>query len=191
MKHNNELKLSRKELILTSRISWISFSQYKYSLKKYLQQHGVTLIELLIVISVVAILSVSGIHSWQNYQQELKLEVSSQQMLAFLTHLQSEANQYNREISLWVRRYPNWCIGRKGLAEECNTRVTGIFTPPYADILLSDFNNIKFYGLRNTAMPGHLTLVNSSGRIRVALSGRGRLRLCSENQRLMSIPRCQ
>ncbi len=150
------------------------------------------LIELLVVVLLAGILAFFSISSWYSYQQAIKLETTAQQLLAFLTRLQAEANWYNKEISLWVRRHP-WCLGRSELAQQCEIQSTGIFIPPYAGIVLSEFNfkEMTFYGLRNTATPGHIQLTNASGKIRAVLTGQGRLRLCSEHRQHRGIPACQ
>ncbi|MDU7768282.1 MAG: prepilin peptidase-dependent protein, partial [Serratia marcescens] len=49
---------------------------------------------------------------------------------------------------------------------------------------------IGFYGLRNTAQAGHILLSNDAGSLRLVLSARGRLRLCSEGQRVRGIALC-
>ncbi|MEX0631298.1 hypothetical protein M8494_00635 [Serratia ureilytica] len=46
------------------------------------------------------------------------------------------------------------------------------------------------YGLRNTAQAGHILLSNDAGSLRLVLSARGRLRLCSEGQRVRGIALC-
>jgi len=58
---------------------------------------------------------------------------------------------------------------------------------------LLDFTDksMGFYGLRNAALAGHLTLKNTAGSLRVVLSARGRLRICSENQPVLGIGVCQ
>ncbi|WP_196905927.1 hypothetical protein [Candidatus Symbiopectobacterium sp. 'North America'] len=49
---------------------------------------------------------------------------------------------------------------------------------------------VIFYGLRNTAQAGHLVLDNGAGRLRIVISIWGKIRLCSDTQPVLGIPRC-
>jgi prepilin peptidase dependent protein A len=67
-----------------------------------------------------------------------------------------------------------------------------VFYPTVPDIsvgLISE-KTIGFYGLRNTAQAGHLTLSNAAGTARVILSARGRIRLCSEGKAIAGMAVC-
>ncbi|ELI8305817.1 prepilin peptidase-dependent protein, partial [Yersinia enterocolitica] len=69
----------------------------------------------------------------------------------------------------------------------------GIFTPPYPDVSITISLNkeIGFYGIRNTAQAGNIMLSNPAGHIRLIISSRGRIRLCSEGQSIAGIHLCQ
>ena len=63
---------------------------------------------------------------------------------------------------------------------------------PYTNVYLSvsTTGELSLGGVRHTAGAAHLVLSNSAGRLRVVLSGRGRVRLCSEQGRWAGIPPC-
>lgn len=157
------------------------------------QQQGLTLIELLIVVVLAGMLTSWGISQWRHYQQALRLEQTAQQLLAFLTRLQADANWHNRNALLWFRPGKAWCVGSGPLAGSCTAAAGRVFIPEYPDVELQGFTQkeMGFYGVRNNAQAGHILLGNQVGRIRLVLSGKGRLRLCSEETAIRSLPLCQ
>lgn len=156
-------------------------------------QQGLTLIELLVVIMLVGVLTSWGINQWQHYQQALRLEQTAQQLLTFLVRLQADANWHNRNALLWFRTGKTWCIGSGIPAISCVPSDDGVFMPDYSDVELREVTQkeMGFYGVRNNAQAGHILLVNRVGQIRLVLSAKGRLRLCSEGISVRSIPLCQ
>jgi prepilin peptidase dependent protein A len=162
------------------------------SRSKHYHQHGFTLIELLVVIMLAGILTSWGVSQWHHYQQALRLEQTAQQLLAFLTRLQADANRYNRNALLWFRSSDPWCIGSGGVANSCVMGDDGVFVPEYPDVALRDVTQkeVGFYGVRNNAQAGHILLGNGAGQIRLVLSAKGRLRLCSEGLTVRSIASC-
>ncbi|WP_431225704.1 prepilin peptidase-dependent protein [Serratia sp. L9] len=157
------------------------------------RQQGLTLIELLVVMVLVAMLTSWGISQWQHYQQTLRLEQTAQQLLAFLTRLQADANWRNRNALLWFRPGEPWCVGSGTPVAACNEQADWVFTPELAGVELQDFTqkDMGFYGVRNNAQAGHILLSNPAGRIRLVLSAKGRLRLCSEETVIRSVALCQ
>ncbi|MFU2316092.1 prepilin-type N-terminal cleavage/methylation domain-containing protein [Rahnella sp. PCH160] len=153
-------------------------------------EQGMSLIEMMVVVVIVAMCALWGMHSWHGYRQALKLEQHAQRLRLFLYGVQTEANNYNRSAVLWAM---SGCVGTGMRPADCNAAGGKVFTVNDPDIELLDFsdNVTGFYGLRNSAMPGHLTLKNTAGSLRLILSARGRLRLCSENKPLLGIASCQ
>ncbi|ATA20829.1 prepilin peptidase dependent protein A [Gibbsiella quercinecans] len=156
------------------------------------QQRGFTLLELLAVMALVAILTGWGIGQWRRQQQVLRLEHTAQQLLAFLTRLQADANWRNRTALLWFRQGDPWCIGSGGSEQQCRPGNAWLFVPVHPDVALKDVTQkeMGFYGLRNNAQAGHITLGNGAGNVRVVLSAKGRLRLCSEGVAIGGITSC-
>ncbi len=157
------------------------------------RQQGLTLIELLVVMVLATMLTTWGISQWRHYQQALRLEQTAQQLLAFLTRLQADANWHNRNALLWFRPGNPWCVGSGAPAASCAAQTEWVFTPDLPDVELRDFTQreMGFYGIRNNAQAGHILLGNQAGRIRLVLSAKGRLRLCSEETVIRSIALCQ
>lgn len=165
-------------------------NRYKNNLE---HQQGLTLIELLIVMVLAGMLTSWGVSQWHHYQQALRLEQTAQQLLALLTRLQADANWHNRNALLWFRPGKIWCIGSGPQVASCTAAAERAFTPEHLDVELQGFTQkeMGFYGVRNNAQAGHILLGNQAGRIRLVLSAKGRLRLCSEEVAIRSLPLCQ
>ncbi|KFK92387.1 MULTISPECIES: prepilin peptidase-dependent protein [unclassified Serratia (in: enterobacteria)] len=156
-------------------------------------QQGLSLIELLVVMLLAGTLTSWCISQWHLYQQALRLEQTAQQLLAFLTRLQADANWRNRNALLWFKPGDPWCVGSGTAATNCTSAVGWVFTPIHPGVQLQDFTQkeMGFYGLRNNAQAGHILLSNGAGRMRLVLSAKGRLRLCSEETVIRGIALCQ
>ncbi|MTD37142.1 prepilin peptidase-dependent protein [Erwinia sp. CPCC 100877] len=139
---------------------------------------GYTLPELLVVIAFILLLSGTATHSWHRWQQHQHLWHSARLLRAWLQLVRDDAAAFNRERRLKVLRDgENWC-----LVSDPKTSCGGgrfSFSAPWQDIRLTSMTGeAGFFGLRNTAWPGHLTLENSAGRWQVVVSVWGRIRLC-------------
>lgn len=156
------------------------------------RQHGLTLIELLLVIVLAGMLTSWGVNQWHHYQQLVRLEQTALQLQAFLMRLQADANWHNRNALLWLQPGEHWCVGSGTPMSSCHAQINGVFTPEHSGVVLQEFTQkeMGFYGVRNNAQAGHLVLGNPVGRIRLVLSARGRIRLCSEEVAIRSIPPC-
>ncbi|WP_281350982.1 prepilin-type N-terminal cleavage/methylation domain-containing protein [Budvicia diplopodorum] len=149
-------------------------------------QSGMTLIEMMLVVAIMAILTTGGMTSWQSYQQRIFLEQASSGALAFMSQVQFAADWRNRSYRIRIGRRENVaCISAGQLADssDCHSELGLAFTLPdpglSLDMSQSDIG-LGFYGLRNSAGTGHLTVVNRAGRVRLIVSAKGRLRRCSE-----------
>lgn len=154
-------------------------------------EKGYSLTETLLVMLLMAWLASRGVHQWRGYRLALQLEQAGQQLRDFLLRQQLRANLENRAIRLWGADDGNGCIGADNAAPRC---VPGVYRylPPFDDIQLSYqlSSDAGFYGVRNSAMAGHVRLSNAAGGIRVIWSAQGRVRLCAEGERLLSLAVC-
>lgn len=157
------------------------------------KQQGMSLIEILVVIILIAISSLWGLQSWQGYQQALRLEQNAQKLRLYLVGLQTQANAYNHSIVIWVMGGGVGCVGYSVRPTDC-TSPTDLprFNVSEPNIEILDFTDkvMGFYGIRSAAQAGHITLRSSAGSIRIVLSARGRIRLCSEAKPMFGLPRC-
>ncbi|MEI7239577.1 MULTISPECIES: prepilin peptidase-dependent protein [Pectobacterium] len=161
------------------------------------QRRGFTLLELLVVLTIVALMAGGGLHGWIQYQQAIRLEQSAQQLLDFLSRVQANAYWHNetRTVKL-IPQGELWCMvagqNEKQAEETCRENHPGQFVRHTQDVVLAKFtsNVFTFFGLRNAAQAGHISLSNSAGQLRLIISVRGRIRLCSESQAVLAIPLC-
>lgn len=151
-----------------------------------------TLIEVMLVLGLIAMLSIWSLQGWREHQQRAQLGQQAQRLRLYLTELQAQSYRYNQTILLWARTGSAGCVGSGNRPADCSLAATGVFYPTVPDIsvgLISE-KTIGFYGLRNTAQAGHLTLSNAAGTARVILSARGRIRLCSEGKAIAGMAVC-
>lgn len=155
------------------------------------------MLELLVVLTIVALMAGGGLHGWMQYQQAIRLEQSAQQLLDFLSRVQANAYWHNetRTVKL-IPQGELWCMvagqNEKQAEETCRENHLGQFVRRTQDVVLAKFtsNVFTFFGLRNAAQAGHISLSNSAGQLRLIISVRGRIRLCSEAQVVLAIPLC-
>ncbi|MBB1526275.1 prepilin peptidase-dependent protein [Pectobacterium carotovorum] len=161
------------------------------------QRRGFTLLELLVVLTIVALMAGGGLHGWIQYQQAIRLEQSAQQLLDFLSRVQANAYWHNEtRTAKLIPQGELWCMvagqNEKQAENTCRENHPGQFVRRTQDVVLAKFtsNVFTFFGLRNAAQAGHILLSNSAGQVRLIISVRGRLRLCSESQAVLAIPLC-
>ncbi|MFJ5317438.1 prepilin peptidase-dependent protein [Pectobacterium versatile] len=161
------------------------------------QQRGFTLLELLVVLTIVALMAGGGLHGWIQYQQAIRLEQSAQQLLDFLSRVQANAYWHNEtRTAKLIPQGELWCMvagqNEKQAEDTCRENHPRQFVRRTQDVVLAKFtsNVFTFFGLRNAAQAGHISLSNSAGQLRLIISVRGRMRLCSESQAVLAIPLC-
>lgn len=145
------------------------------------REQGYTLIEMLIALSLMVILSAGGLYGWQSWQQQQRLWQTAVQVRDYLVMLRNDANWHRRDrIPQMENSAQGWCLNaiRAGQAG-CAVQSVYVLRPQWPEVALSEITPaLGFYGLRNTAWPGHLTLKSAAGSWTIIISGWGRIRLC-------------
>ncbi len=155
------------------------------------------MLELLVVLTIVALMAGGGLHGWIQYQQAIRLEQSAQQLLDFLSRVQANAYWHNEtRTAKLIPQGELWCMvagqNEKQAEDTCRENHPRQFVRRTQNVVLEKFtsNVFTFFGLRNAAQAGHISLSNSAGQLRLIISVRGRMRLCSESQAVLAIPLC-
>ncbi|KGL50728.1 potassium ABC transporter ATPase [Pantoea ananatis] len=145
---------------------------------------GFTLAELLFVMVIVGILSAFATQGWQRWQQRQQLRDSARQLQFFLLSVRAQANWQNRDFVLWARTMQPWCLGvGDAPVNGCDPTRRLHFIAPHTGVTLQPLRGEPgFYGRRNVARAGSIELVNPAGRIRLIISSRARIRLCSSEE---------
>ncbi|MBI6548865.1 prepilin peptidase-dependent protein [Xenorhabdus lircayensis] len=158
---------------------------------KIREQSGFTLLELLIAMFIISISLSWGLYHWGKYQNRLRLQSAVNNVLSFMERQQALANYLNQDRTLWLVMGKSWCLASVTKIADCDEGDGERVNSPHDDVFLtsSTTERIDFYGVRNTAMPASFILENSAGEISVVISGRGRIRTCSNT--ISQLPNCE
>ena len=144
------------------------------------REHGYTLMETLVTLTLMMILSVGGLYGWQRWQQQQRLWQTAVQVRDFLVFLRDDANAYNRDRVLRVGQdEAGWCLSAQGEGADCTAGSAFTLRPRWPGITLAGVTpGLGFYGLRSTAWAGNLRLQSTAGSWSIVISHWGRIRLC-------------
>ncbi|WP_312315503.1 prepilin peptidase-dependent protein [Atlantibacter sp.] len=146
------------------------------------QAHGFTLMEMMVVMTIVIALGGASIYSWQSWKQKQQLRQTAYQVRDFLTRLREDANWHNRDHLLDIKNNgKRWClVSRTETDANCDAPSPWHILSASPEVKLVDMTaGLGFFGLRNTAWPGHIRLRNESGEWRIIVSTWGRIRACN------------
>lgn len=150
-------------------------TQYKMALS------GFTLLELVLVITLISSLLTLSLYHWSAWQQRHQLRQTAVELQAFLTRIREQAHWYNRHYPLWVRQEKEgWCVGAGLPAPGCQSSATPfIWHAPYPQVkFFQRLGEPSFYGERSMAWPGSIEFGYPDQHWRVIISARARIRIC-------------
>ncbi|NIY48631.1 prepilin peptidase-dependent protein [Cedecea colo] len=149
------------------------------------KQRGFSLTEVMLVMGIIVTLSMGGIYGWQKWQQQQRLWITVQWVRGFLQQLRSDANWKNVDHLLRLSHSDSrWCLSSH-LAPDtrCKSASRWQLAQPFAEVEIVEMTaGFGFYGIRNTAWPGHLILRSAAGEWQIILSAWGRIRTCKTGE---------
>ncbi len=120
------------------------------------REHGYTLMETPVTLTLMMILSVGGLYGWQRWQQQQRLWQTAVQVRDFLLFLRDDANAYNRDRVLRVGQDEvGWCLSAEGEGPDCASgHPSRCARVGRGSRWLELRPGLGFYGLRSTAWRG-------------------------------------
>ncbi|MGG7447503.1 prepilin peptidase-dependent protein [Kosakonia oryzendophytica] len=145
------------------------------------REHGFTLMETLVAIALIVILCGMGLSGWQRWQAQQRLWQTALQARHFLERLRDDANGLNRSQRVYgVHEGGRWCLANTPV-QTCEATGPFVLTPDWSEVTLVEVTpSLGFYGLRNSAWPGHIHLRSDAGEWRIVVSTWGRIRMCQQ-----------
>lgn len=155
---------------------------------------GVTLLELLVALAVLAILVAAGVPGLREFIITQRLKAAAETVYADLTLARDEALHRNRTISIafeFEEGGTRWCFAPSDhLPCDCQRGECGIGAHSAHGTTEAAFREISlrtnfyhqvvsFHPVRGTANPGTVALTASDQIIEVRVSNLGRIRLCA------------
>jgi prepilin-type N-terminal cleavage/methylation domain-containing protein len=170
------------------------------------KEYGLSLLELLIVISIVAIVVTIGAPSVVEMQRQYKLKGAVEVSYFALQYARSAAVSASTDTTVQFVEGGNWCVGTSdaGLCD-CNVinscTVNGveqsIKAADFAQITMQDLNfgandAAVFDGVRGLAVgnAGSVVLTDGNSEARLVLSNLGRVRICMQQGQLGAYDPC-
>lgn len=158
-----------------------------------LSQQGVTLVEALVSVAILAICASIAVPALTSFKETLKLKGAAAQLLMELRWAQSESIKKSSALSVSFKdENADWCYGFSlGTSCDCNESDSCMIdgelratdhTAMTSLLLKANVSGKRFTfnPLRGTVTAGNVQLTGSGGKvIRVVVSGMGRIRTCS------------
>lgn len=173
--------------------------------KKPIFSFGFSLLELLIVLVIISLMTSVITRSIGQYRQCQALQHASLKLISFLIRVQAQANWLNQSRQIRIKKITDyWQITAtvEHIAKDNNTNenlVTHVMLLDDKSLEQLNYNALApiiFYGRRNMALAGHISLINNTGEIQIIISTRGRIRRCFQPTKLPNVmmggvPKCQ
>ncbi len=144
------------------------------------KERGYTLIETLVAISLVIILSATGLAGWDNWQQRQRLWLVACQVRDYLVFLRNDANRHNRDHLITLQQDDRGACLMSSAVQGCENNSPYVLRPLWPDVVLREVTpSLGFYGLRDTAWAGRIRVQSRAGEWMIVVSNGGRIRMCT------------
>lgn len=162
------------------------------------QARGLTLIELMIAIAILAVLVSLAVPSFSTYLQRQRLKTTAQILSVDLAEARFEAARRGQTLHLVYQAGAEWCYAIATtpgcdchVAQAC--RLKGARAADARGVLLTEATNATFDPTGATVGPPSSAMLQTAGsgdRLRVDLSPLGRARICGPDGALGQVPGC-
>ena len=159
---------------------------------------GVTLIELMVSVAVIAILMSIAIPSMTNWIDRARLTGATEALSQDLQLAKSESMRSNATVSISVTTGTNWCYGMVQSATACNCTTAGscslrrlASTDIPAVSIASPSFTATFSAHRGLAQARSVDFSHTrAGTLRVSLTAMGQVSICSPSSARYGYPAC-
>jgi type IV fimbrial biogenesis protein FimT len=150
---------------------------------------GLTLIELLVALVIVAILAIATLPLYQHYLSENRIKGASEGLYHLLVLARTEALKRQAVINVVFQTGSNWCYGMTTLstcdcqsAGACNIGQASSVNYTNVSLALTGItNNVTVEPSRGEVSPiGTITFSSGSMSIEISLNAMGGVRICSD-----------
>lgn len=153
--------------------------------------NGLTLIELIATISIIAITAAIAIPSFSTFTQNNRVKSASEHLYQSINHARTEAIKRNQNTYMSYQTGPNWCLGFSttttcscNIANNCNLGQMIASEYPRVSFSATGFSTTtttidNLRGRPNQA--GNFSFASNSRSVDITLSRMGRLKICGHD----------